>query len=110
MFMAVIQLNDPDPLYWIVVYVFVGVVPAAKVFGLQSAKLTWVASGMVAAGLLVAMPGFIDYLSSGDFASIGGEMMIDKPYVESAREFGGLLIAAFTLLIYQRWTPTVNPI
>ena len=106
--MAVIQLNDPDPLYWIVVYAIVAVVPATKALGLQSAKLTWVASGMVAGGLLVAMPGFIDYLSSGDFASIAGEMMNSKPYVESAREFGGLIIAAFTLAIYQRRTPATT--
>ena len=61
-----------------------------------------VAVGMVLAGLLIAAPGSIDYLTSGDYASISGEMMAEKAYVESAREFIGLLMAAACLFYYGR--------
>ncbi len=98
--MAAIQLNDPDPAYWVAVYALVAVVPAARVFRRRLPKTSLLAAGMVLAGLLISLPGFIDYLSSGDYSSIGGKMMAVKPYVESAREFLGLLIAAICLSLY----------
>jgi len=98
--MAVIQLNDPDPVYWFAVYALVAVVPAARIFNRRLPGTSAVAGGMVLAGLLIAAPGFVDYLGSGDYASISGKMMAEKPYVESAREFLGLLIAAVGLFFY----------
>ena len=99
-FMAVIQLNDPDPAYWIVVYVVVAVIPAARIFGYRLRKLTLFAGGMVLSGLIIATPGAIDYLASSDFGSITGKMLGEKPYVESARESIGLAMAAISLLYY----------
>lgn len=101
--MGVIQFNDPDPAYWVTVYVLVAVVPAARVFGRRLPKTSLVAAGMVLSGMMIAAPGFIDYLTSGDYASIGGEMMLAKPYVEAAREFIGLAIAAVALSVYNKW-------
>ena len=101
--MGLIQLNDPDPAYWVTVYVVVAVIPAARIFGRQLPKTSLVAAGMVLSGLLIAGPGFIDYVVSGDYSSIGGKMMAVKPYVESAREFLGLVIAAVVLSIYNKW-------
>jgi len=101
-FMAAIQLNDPDPAYWIVVYVAVAAVPAARIFGYRLRKVVLIAGGMVLAGFIIALPGAVDYLASGDFASISGKMLGEKPYVESAREFIGLLMAAVCLLYYGR--------
>ena len=101
--MAAIQLNDPDPAYWVTVYALVAVVPAARIFGRHLPKTSLVAAGMVVSGMLIAGSGFIDYLASGDYSSIGGKMMMAKPYVESAREFLGLLIAAVALSVYNKW-------
>jgi len=98
--MAAIQLNDPDPAYWIVVYVVVAAIPAARIFGYRLRGLTIFAAGMVLAGLIIATPGTIDYLTSSDFAAIRGKMMGEKPYVESAREFIGLAMAAISVLCY----------
>ena len=100
--MAGIQLNDPDPAYWIVVYAVVAAIPAAMIFDRRLATTAAVAGGLVLAGLLIAAPGFVDYLTSGDYGSIGGKMMAEKPYVEPAREFLGLLIAAIALFFYGR--------
>lgn len=100
--MAVIQLNDPDPAYWVAVYVVVAAVPAAMIFDRRLPTTSAVAAGMVLAGLLIAAPGFVDYLASGDYAAIGEKMKDEKPYVETAREVVGLLIAAAGLIFYGR--------
>ena len=101
-FMAMIQLNDPDPAYWIVLYLVVAAIPAARIFGYRMPKLVLIASGMVLSGLIIAMPGTIDYLTSSDFAAIKGKMLGEKPYVESAREFIGLALAAISLIYYRK--------
>jgi hypothetical protein len=97
-----IQLNDPDPVYWVVVYTVVAAVPAARIFGHRSPKTLLVAGGMVLSGLLIAAPGVVDYIASGDYASIRGKMLAEKAYVESAREFIGLLMASVCLIYYRR--------
>lgn len=100
--MAVIQLNDPDPLYWFVVYVMVAIIPGARVLGHRLVTVWLIVLGMVIAGLLMSLPGFFDYLMSGDYSGIGGHMTDEKPYVESGREFLGLMIAVVCLLAYRR--------
>lgn len=100
--MAVVQLNDPDPTYWIVVYAVVASIPAARAFDRRLETTSVVGFGLVLAGLLIAGPGFIDYIVSQDYASITGKMMADKPYVEAAREFIGLLMASACLVFYAR--------
>lgn len=99
--MAAIQLNDPDPLYWVVVYIAAALLPCALCFGARLETLSKVVLGMVLAGLLISGPGFIDYFASEDYASIYGGMSGDKPYVESAREFGGLMIVVVYLALFE---------
>ncbi|MGI9205324.1 MAG: transmembrane 220 family protein [Woeseiaceae bacterium] len=97
LYMAYIQLNDPDPLYWIAVYVGTAEVALAKALGKSSEFWTTILIGAVAAGLIVAAPGLIDFVAAGDLAMIND--MANASYVEPAREFGGLLIA-FGFLLY----------
>jgi hypothetical protein len=102
--MAAIQLNDPDPAYWMAVYAAVAAVPLARVLHRRLPSVSLIADGMVLAGLIIAVPGFVDFLVSRDFTSINDKMTPDKPYVESAREFIGLLMAAICLMAYStRW-------
>ena len=68
-------------------------------------RFALVTLGGVVAGLLIAEPGFWEYLRSGDWASLGGEMRGDKPYIESGREFIGLVIAGAALLALRRAEP-----
>ena len=101
--MAALQWNDPDPLLWVTVYLGIAVIPTARILGFRSPLMFGMIAGLAAACLLVSFPGFIDFLNSGDYASIGGEMSADKPYVESAREFLGVLIGVACLRYYWRW-------
>ena len=96
---AALQLNDPDPLYWFLVYAAVAVVAAAAVVGRRLPRFALVTLGAVIAGVLIAAPGFVDYLQSGDWGSIAEHMNDEAPYIEQGREFVGLLIAAAALLL-----------
>ena len=99
-YMVYIQLNDPDPLYWIVVYGGVAAVTFGHVLGKSSDFWTTILIGATAAGMIVATPGLVDFIAAGDVAAIGD--MGNAPYVEPAREFGGLLIAFVVLLFCNR--------
>ena len=104
-FMAGLQLNDPDPSFWVALYGVSAIMPIATLLGRRLPTTLHIAVGMLLAGLLISFPGFIDYISSGDFGAIGNEMTASKPYVESAREFLGTSIAACVLGFYwQRHT------
>ena len=99
--MAALQINDPDPLLWVTVYVAIALVPAARIIGYRLPILFWATVGMATACLLISLPGFFDYLASGDFASVGEEMSATKPYIEPAREFLGIVIGAICLACYR---------
>ena len=100
--MAALQLNDPDPLYWFLVYLAVAVVAAAAAVGLRFPRFALVTLGAVIAGVLIAAPGFVDYLQSGEWGSIAEHMSDEAPYIEQGREFVGLLIATAALLLLIR--------
>lgn len=99
--MAGLQLNDPDPLYWIAVYLLAASIPLCQLINLTSTTVYWIAAGMILSGLLITAPGFADFIRSENWGAITGEMMNRIPYVESAREFGGLAIAACILAFYR---------
>jgi hypothetical protein len=101
MAMAYVQLNDPDPIFWVAAYMSVSLVPLSRLLNYQLISVFYIALGMCLAGLLISAPGFINYLSSQDYASIGGSMAEDKPYIEAAREFLGMLIGVICLMFYR---------
>ena len=101
--MAALQINDPDPLLWMTVYLAIASMPTARTLGYRLPIPFWVTVGLAFACLLISVPGFLDYLSSGDFAAVAKEMSGDKPYVESAREFLGIAMGALCLLFYRNW-------
>lgn len=99
--MAALQFNDPDPAYWIAVYGGTAAVSLAAALGFHRRFWTALTIGGVLAGLLIAAPGTLDYLSSGNPGSIFGQMM-DEDYIEPAREFFGLLICLAALVLILR--------
>lgn len=98
---ALLQINDPDPLYWVATYLSVAVVGGFAVFAMPLMTLSKIAIGMAVAGLLISMPGAGDYFTAQDFGSITQSMSGEKPYIESAREFGGLFVAIAYLVFYE---------
>ena len=98
---AVLQINDPDPLYWVATYLAVAATSGLALFGRPLLLLCNIAIGMTLAGLLISISGTGDYFSANDYNSIYQSMSEDKPYIESAREFGGLFIALAYLVFLQ---------
>lgn len=98
---AALQWNDPDPLYWIAVYAGGAAVAIGQAMGRYSRFWTALLAGAVLAGLITALPGTWQYLISGDYGSIMGDMRPDN-YVEPAREFFGLLLLLAVLVYYVR--------
>lgn len=105
--MAAVQVNDPDPAYWVSVYLLVALVPHRQLLGRYFQRTVFIAGGMVLSGLLMAVAGFVDYVLSQDYGSITGPMSPDKGYVESAREFIGLLFCVLCLVVY--WNVRATP-
>ena len=96
---AIIQVNDPDPLYWILVYAGTAIVALAYGLGRHSRFWTGVCLGAVVAGIISTAPGFGEYVTSGNLGSILGEMT-GGDYVENSREFLGLVLALILLVTY----------
>ena len=99
---ALLQGNDPDPYYWVLVYGGAAVVAFGDVLGKRSYFWTVLVMGAAAAGMLIALPGVFEWLGSGDLTSVGGPMLETKPWVEPARECLGLFIVFATLAVYAR--------
>lgn len=97
---AALQINDPDPLYWVATYGATAATAGTAFFGVRLRTLLLVTLGMAVGGLLISMPGTGDYFAANDYGSIYQSMSGDKPYIESAREFGGLLVAIVYLSVF----------
>ncbi|MBU3820961.1 transmembrane 220 family protein [Flavobacteriaceae bacterium XHP0103] len=94
---AVVQLNDPDPIHWFLVYGAVAVISLLANFINMPKQLMWI----LVIGLLIYsgfhLGYFIDWLQIEDKNEIFGEMVYEKPYLEGTREFLGLILAALGL-------------
>ncbi len=99
---SAVQLNDPDGTYWFIGYLGLAILSVAN--GLGKVKPTWNMIALVAivAGMLFYAPGFYEFLTNQDGIAFSQGMQNDFPYIEEAREFGGLLISGICLLVMWR--------
>ena len=94
---AYLNLNDPDPIKWVLAYGAVAVLFAFAAFGRADRRII----GALAVALFVWMctliTGMVDWFQQG-MPSITGSMQAHEPHIEVVREFLGLLIAALGLV------------
>ena len=100
--MGGLQLNDPDPLYWVTVYAMTALIPWRRLLRRHYVSLFWITAGMVFAGLLQSFSGFIDFVAAGDWALLTAPMTDKIPAIEYAREFLGLLFSVACLVGYRK--------
>ncbi|MEO8587953.1 MAG: transmembrane 220 family protein [Flavobacteriales bacterium] len=93
---AYVNLNDPDPVQWVLAYGATSVLFGCAAFGRADRRII----GALAVALFVWMctmaSGMVDWYHLG-FPTITSEMEAATPYIEVVREFLGLLIAVVAL-------------
>jgi len=95
---AMAQLNDPDPIHWVLIYGVVSIAFLLANYINIPKQIIW----LLIVGLLiyasVHIAYFFDWIKIDHKEEIFGEMVYEKPYLEGTREFLGLIIAALSLL------------
>ncbi len=106
-YIAWLQFNDPDPLFWILLYFLVALVPLRCLLPESQTQLHTlsrflpaIASGYCLAALAMVASGALDYIPHLHDESLIQDMSAERPYIEEAREWLGTLIGLITVTIY----------
>jgi hypothetical protein len=99
---AALQYNDPDPYIWIPIYLY-GAALCWLAFNGKYYPVLYVIGifiySIYAVYLLFSEHGVLDWIMEHDAESITGSMKAEKPWIEGAREFFGLLILLAIMII-----------
>lgn len=101
-FFAALQYNDPDPYLWMPIYLYSAVLCwlAFRNRFYPKAYLIGIVGYFVYTTIKIFQPdGVIDWYKDHNSESLVQTMKATKPWIENAREFGGLLILIIVLLI-----------
>lgn len=109
-FSAYLQLNDPDGMAWVILYLIVGEVCLFSFLGKTNKNIVLAVLGLIGGICLLHLPGFFAFLTNQDGISfmdmIEWHAMSDQyPYIELSREFGGSLICSIALFVVWRSQP-----
>lgn len=98
---AILQYNDPDPWLWMLIYGASAILIMLDISGLNMRRPYRIAIASLALFSLVYIPGVITFFTEGSPGELVESMQANKPYIEEAREFFGLvlLIIIFVFLI-----------
>lgn len=99
--MVVVQLNDPDPLFWVSVYGSCALVPAIAFLHINNKPLFYISLVLCAIAISVSFGGVLEYTRHFSEESILQPMSADKLYLEETREFFGALIAVLLISAHQ---------
>lgn len=101
---AALNINDPDPIVWLLAYGSVAVLFVLAVFGRADRRVSGWLCLALGIWMCTMLPGIMDWLEA-DMPSIIDEMQATNPYIEEVREFLGLFIASLALLFLTFSTP-----
>lgn len=104
---AFVQLNDPDPVLWIIIYLSMAAICILAIFK----KYYKIVMAVLAAGYLVyaviLFPGLVEWLQSKDKSLLFDDLAkMQHLYIEESREFLGLIICLAVLTVY--WFRSTN--
>lgn len=87
---AYFQLNDPDPLRWISVYLFAAILMGLGAFGIKNKYLIYAGYIFFGSGFIWLSPSFYDWITIEQGQNLMQRMDNSKMYIEETREFLGL--------------------
>jgi len=97
---AFVQINDPDPVIWILIYGAMAVLCIMAIFKFYPTKFTIGLLVLYVLYSIVYLPGVLEWLKQDNKALLFDDVAkMQYPYVESAREFLGLLICIIVLVV-----------
>jgi len=95
---ASLQVNDPDPVVWILIYGAMAVVCVMAIFEVYNKILMAVLAIAYIVYCVILWPSVLIWLAQEDRGVLFSEVMRMKyPYIEESREFLGLVICLMVL-------------
>lgn len=97
---AFLQVDDPDPMLWILIYGNMAVLSVLAMFRMRFR--IWVLITVIVYMILAArlVPGAVDWFQSPDRSLLFDDLAkMQYPYIEETREFLGLIICLVVLAI-----------
>lgn len=101
LFAALLQFNDPDPLYWVLIYGGAAAAVSLRALGRLTSFWAGVVIGGALAGMSLTAKHMLEWLKSDDLSLVVADMSAAE-YVEPAREFIGLAIVLLVLVAQLR--------
>ena len=100
---ALVNLNDPDPVLWVVIYGTVALTCLLRIFNMFFRGMTMILMILIGLYALVHLPYFLEWLNTPNKSEIFDEMVYEKLDIEGTREFLGLVLADLTLAFQLYW-------
>lgn len=98
---AALQVNDPDPILWILIYGIMAVISVMGIFNFYNSKLLIGLAILFLVYMVILFPGVAEWFRQDDKSVLFDDVMkMEYPYIEESREFLGLLICQIVLAIY----------
>jgi hypothetical protein len=98
---AFIQINDPDPVIWILIYGAMAVICVMAAFGYYYSRILAVILIIYVAYSLTFLSGILEWLKQDDKSILFDNIAkMQHPYIEESREFLGLFISIIVLIMY----------
>lgn len=98
---AFVQVNDPDPLLWILIYGAMAVLAILAMFKIYPFKIILALLVIYIGYSAVFLEGVKEWWQQPDKTALFDDVAkMQYPYVEAAREFLGLMICVIVLVIY----------
>ncbi len=95
---AYLQLNDPDPFLWVLIYLLVALMLGFSAFGKRNKIVFCGLIGSMLIAMAILSPGLWQWIRYEPAEDLLYGMSPDRMYIEESREFLGLLIAILFLM------------
>lgn len=97
---AALQVNDPDPILWILIYGVMAVVSVMAIFDYYNRWLMAGLSVLYLIYMVILFPGVSEWFRQPDKSVLFDDVLkMEFPYIEESREFLGLLINQLVLAL-----------